>query len=365
MDSCDVAIVGGGIIGVAAAALLAEAGLSVRLLERAEIGAGASGRNSGAIQHPFDPHMAELHRETLALYRAPEMEGTDFKLAAESAGLLLLSDDLDEVKATASAIARHSPELEPTVLSATELHALEPGLAPDLAACRVATGYPVAPMAATKAFGERARRAGAKVELGVDARPVVSSGECRSLITADGRRIAADKVLIAAGPWTPSLVDGWSARPPIRAVWGVVVSVGLPDAPRAVLEELGIDRTPGRPPDELFSLVTAAGTTSVGSTFLETEPDAASRSGAIIERAARYVPALRLAARRGVRACARPVSLDGRPLIGALPDVKGLFVCAGHGAWGISTGPASAQRVVNEMLSGNSSGEAFSAARFL
>ncbi|MBA2381510.1 MAG: FAD-binding oxidoreductase, partial [Chloroflexi bacterium] len=49
----DVAIVGGGIIGTSLAAFLAEAGLTVRLYEREAIAAGASGRNSGIVQHPF------------------------------------------------------------------------------------------------------------------------------------------------------------------------------------------------------------------------------------------------------------------------------------------------------------------------
>ena len=46
----DIAIVGGGIVGVAAAAFLAEAGAEVTLAEQTEIGAGASGRNSGAVR---------------------------------------------------------------------------------------------------------------------------------------------------------------------------------------------------------------------------------------------------------------------------------------------------------------------------
>ena len=53
---------------------------------------------------------------------------------------------------------------------------------------------------------------------------------------------------------------------------------------------------------------------------------------------------------RGTRACARPQSMDGRPLIGRIAEMPGLFICAGHGAWGISTGPASARMVVDEML---------------
>ena len=65
----DVAIVGGGIIGAASAAFLAAAGARVTLYERSEIAAAASGRNSGVIQHPFDPVLVALYRESLALYR--------------------------------------------------------------------------------------------------------------------------------------------------------------------------------------------------------------------------------------------------------------------------------------------------------
>jgi glycine/D-amino acid oxidase-like deaminating enzyme len=41
----DVAIIGGGIIGSAAATYLAEAGQSVVLFEQAELAAGSTGRN--------------------------------------------------------------------------------------------------------------------------------------------------------------------------------------------------------------------------------------------------------------------------------------------------------------------------------
>lgn len=47
--ACDVAIIGGGATGLAAALHLAEQGVAVRLLEAARIGWGASGRNGGQI----------------------------------------------------------------------------------------------------------------------------------------------------------------------------------------------------------------------------------------------------------------------------------------------------------------------------
>ena len=67
--SYDFAIVGGGIVGVSAAAHLAAEGASVVLCERHELAAAASGRNQGVIQHPFDPVLAPLHAESLEHHR--------------------------------------------------------------------------------------------------------------------------------------------------------------------------------------------------------------------------------------------------------------------------------------------------------
>jgi glycine/D-amino acid oxidase-like deaminating enzyme len=183
----------------------------------------------------------------------------------------------------------------------------------------------------------------------VDARVTTSADRATGVALGTGQEIAAAQVLVAAGPWTPAIVPRWAAGPPISSIWGVVVATALAEPPAAGLEELGIDR-PGSPPDRLFSMVTAGGVTSVGSTFLSVQPDPADVAPAIVERAQSFVPALREASVRAVRSCARPVSFDGRPLIGPIPDVAGLFVCAGHGPWGISTGPASAELVVRQML---------------
>jgi glycine oxidase len=363
-NSFDVAIIGGGIVGVSAAAFLAEQGVSVCLFERDEIAAAASGRNSGAIQHPFDPVLADLHRDTLAIYRelAAVDYGTDFQLAREPAGLLLISHDEDAVAAAAESIRGHSPDLTPTLLDAAELHALEPALAPGLTACHTATGYPVAPAVATKTFAARARAAGATVVIGGPAQVVVEGGHATGVRLTSGETVDARQVLVAAGPWTPSLVPGWSGDPPITPLWGVVVSVVLAQAPHAGLEELGIDQ-PGAKAEELFSLFTAGSVSSVGSTFLANKPDPDERVASILERGARFVPALADAQAVSVRACARPLSVDGRPFIGSIPPIRGLFVCAGHGPWGISTGPASARLVVDEMLGHGAPPPELSAAR--
>src|SRR5215207_5409095 len=90
----DVAIIGGGIVGCAAAAFLAEAGAKVGLYERDEVGAAASGRNSGSIQHPFDSVLAELHLKTLEHYRG--LDGLE--LADAPARVLMLAPERASVE---------------------------------------------------------------------------------------------------------------------------------------------------------------------------------------------------------------------------------------------------------------------------
>jgi glycine/D-amino acid oxidase-like deaminating enzyme len=129
----------------------------------------------------------------------------------------------------------------------------------------------------------------------------------------------------------------------------VVATVDLPRPPRRILEELSID-THGSADPVAFSLMTAGGATSLGSTFVPTQPEPAEYALKLVERGQVFVPALRDAPMKGSRVCARPISFDGRPLIGPVQGVDGLFVCAGHGPWGISTGPGSAKLVVDAVL---------------
>ena len=80
----DVAVIGAGILGVSVAEQLAAAGASVRVFEAHAVAAAASGRNSGVVQYPFDPVLAELHLGTLERYRRlVEEEPKLFGLPAE------------------------------------------------------------------------------------------------------------------------------------------------------------------------------------------------------------------------------------------------------------------------------------------
>ena len=345
----DAIVVGGGIAGVSAAVHLALTGRRVTLVERAEIGAGASGRNSGAVQHPFDPVLVELHLETLALYRA--LDG--FSLPDEPVGLLNVTHDVEGARRLTADCLANYPHLRPSFVGPDEMPSLEPVMAPGVAACRLAIGYPVAPAAATNAYAAWARRLGVEIRLGEGATIWRDGHRALGAQLASGERIVAGDVLVAAGPWTPAIVDPGGTWRPIRSSWGVVVSIELAAPPKHVMEEAEISIEPDDDGGSgmAFSLMTADGATSLGSTFLEDEPDGDALVPELIRHGSTFVPSIAGAPIRAWRKCARPLSLDGRPLIGRIPGIDGLWVAAGHGPWGISTGPASG-RLVADLIDG-------------
>lgn len=299
-----VAVIGGGVVGCAAAAFLAEAGATVTLHEREHIAAGASGRNSGVVQDPLHPDLSPLHRATLG----------ELDLGRPPHGLLVVAEDPAALPPAPAGIP--SERLD-------DARDAEPLLAPGLAALRLDTGWAVGPDTVTRAFAQRAREAGATIRE-------------RSPVAADRAALGADALLLATGAWTPGVTPNW----------GVTATLGLERPPRHVLEEAGVESVASGGSRAIFSLVQR----TLGSTFAGTEPDPAATVGAIRERARRFVPTAAGAPVLAARACPRPQSPDGLPLVGAVPGQDGVYVCAGHGPWGISIGAGTARLVTDLIL---------------
>jgi glycine oxidase len=340
----DVAIAGGGIVGTALAALLAEAGAAVRLYEREAIAAAASGRNSGVLQHPLDEALVAVYERSLALYAGL---GHGFAYPEEPVGVLVLAEDRAVLERERAGLAGRFPEVRPEWLEGADLRAAEPGLGDGVLACRLETGRPVPPAAAAAAWAERARAAGAELRIGVAVEAVeVANGRATGVRTAAGAE-PAGAVALAAGPWTAAL-----APAPVAPLWGVNVEVRLAEPPRHVLEQAGIDAlvSAGGGASTLFSIVTANGVSAVGSTFLPDEPEPDELAPLLLARGSRFLPALAQVSTFNARACPRPQSADSRPLLGPHADIEGLYLATGHGPWGISLGPGSAELVAGAIL---------------
>ena len=363
----DVVVVGGGIVGSSAAAFLAAAGARVLVVEREGLASAASGANSGVVQHPFDPVLAGLYRESLAHYRELAATSNAFRIGATPAGMLYVTPHEAAARRQAELIAGPFPELPVEVLGAGGAAARRAGAGPGPVGVPGGHRLPGGPRRGTYAFASLAEARGVSIRVGRAATLDVRDDEVTGVVV-DGRSIPAGAVVAAAGPWTPGLLDPTGRWAPIARRWGVVVDAELAAPPGHVLEEAGIEAVldaggdamgpadATRPAEDTahdgleFSLVPQAGASSVGSTFLLDEPTPEAWIERILLRAATFVPAVADAPIRGVRCCPRPQSADGRPLIGRVPWLRNVVVCAGHGPWGISTGPASARLAADLVL---------------
>ena len=342
----DVAIIGGGIVGCAAAAFLSERGARVELFERAELAGAASGRNSGVIQHPFEPVLAELHVESLRHYRG--LEG--FDLPDRPAGILMLGPERARLEEARAEIARTSPELEPALLDPREVRRLEPargppavGLPPGDRLPGPAGGGHAGLRRARAAGGAAAARGGARVALGDRragprgdrrARALGGRGRARGRRALDAGgdrpqpRLAPDRARVGGG-------GGGGAR-------GAAASCG------------GGGRCRGRGGRRARGRCSAwswrGARCRLARPSSSEEPDPGDWALALRDAGARFVPALagaRVAAHPGLR----PAAVVRRPsLVGPVPGLDGVWAAAGHGPWGISAGPATARVVADALL---------------
>ena len=111
--STDVAIIGGGYTGLAAARTLARGGTDVTVLERHHLGWGASGRNGGFVLQGYKPEMEELARMV-----GPERARRMFQLTLEAMQFLerLITEEeiaCDFTRCGALTLAAKASHLQP------------------------------------------------------------------------------------------------------------------------------------------------------------------------------------------------------------------------------------------------------------
>jgi glycine/D-amino acid oxidase-like deaminating enzyme len=384
----DVVVLGGGIIGAACAHELASLGASVTLVEGEHLAAGASGRNLGLLVMPDDAALVPMYQASVEAYlRAVDEAPFDVLLDREPCGVVLVAleeDDLEEASAQADFLSAQGIAVE-SLDSAAAIHDTEPALADGLPGVwHVDHGRRVDPGALTVALAGLASRRGAVVRHHLQARALhVEGGRVAGVVTDEGV-LPADTVVVAAGPWSPSLLEPIGVQLPVRPIRGWLVRV-RPRGPRLVrhiVERVGwtgAGRKPkrgavagvarGGPGGQVGAALHPAedGTITCGSSWEHAtmpEPEDPSMPGRIAAMAARLVPALAQAEFRGSWWGLRPVTPDDRPVVDHVRD--GLVVATGHGALGVILGAGTAQLVAAQVLGGRPPFDAtpFRASRF-
>ncbi len=348
-----VIVVGGGVIGCAAALSLARRGVEVEILERGVVGSGASRAAAGMLAPlsesdapgPFvEIGLAALRDFDPWVQSVASLAGMDVDFVRS--GVLMVAGDADGARALRAREEwqrRYDGEVE--YLEGAALARLAPHLAPTFTA---ALHYPAEAQVEAEryahALGRAAVEAAATLREGVAVTAIlVRDGRAVGVEVADQRH-EADAVLIATGS------DGSLLR---------LAGVELPLAP---IKGEAIRLLPSRPVGGPMIFAPggyltpkADGTVLVGATQLPDRHDLAVAAGSVeslLRFAFSVVPGLKEAAFVQTAAGLRPSLPDHLPAIGPMPGVEGLWVALGHHRNGILLAGWTAERLADSIIDG-------------
>jgi glycine oxidase len=372
-SSFDVAVVGGGVIGLSVAWRAAQRGMRVIVLERAEPGGGASWVAAGMIAPISEARPKEQSLLRLSLESARAYPEFIAELSAASGrdpgylgcGTLAAARDRDEAEALERELEmRIGLGLPVRRLRPSEARRLEPGLAP---AVRLALDVPddhvIEPHALTAALAEALVRAGGELRTGCEVCEVSVSdaGRVDGVRLASGDGVRADQVVIAAGVWSSSLAGiPPDARVPLRPVKGQTLRMHDPAGPGLLTRVLRM--SPG------YVVPRGDGRYVLGATMEERGFDTTITAGAIFEQlrdAIELVPGIGEWVIDGLVAGLRPGTPDNAPVLGP-GALDGLQWATGHYRHGILLAPITAD-VLAATLAGEDAPEIaapFGASRF-
>jgi glycine oxidase len=355
----DVAIIGGGPIGLASARLLAEDGASVTVFDAGEPAAAwrfSAGMLTPATEADWgEQAWLEYARTAYEAYpddvRRLERE-SGVNVAFRRCDTLALAVDADQRAELLRQFELLHDELGADVewLDGAACRAAEPTLSPRVVAGMRVTGCgQVDPRRLVEALAAAATRAGAALEQArVDG--LRSQGASIELRFADRDPATAGAVVVCAGAWSAAIA-GPPAQMDVRPVRGQILRFHGPSGPRHLLHGEGIYLF-GRDDGEVV----------LGASVEEQGFDDSALAGEtfrLLEEGIRAVPALREYALTEMGVGLRPGTPDNRPVVGEL--APGVFAATGHFRTGILLAFATA-RSVHEWFSGLPSPAGFATA---
>ena len=355
-NAFDVAVVGGGAIGLAIAWRAASRGLRVVVLERGEPGNGASWVAAGMLAPVTEARLTERPLLELGIASARRYPGFVAELEAatgidtgyQQVGTLVVARDRDEAEALDRELeVRRTLNLEVTRLRPSEARRLEPALAPSVRlALEVPDDHAIDPRPLTEALAAAARAVGAEVRVGASVRELIcSGGHVAGLRLADGSLVSADQVVIAAGAWTAGLLGiPVEERISIHPVKGQLMRLHDPSGPGLLGRVLRVAGT--------YLVPRGDGRYVLGATMEERGYDATVTAGAMFELlrdASELVPGISELVIDEVISGLRPATADGLPAIGP-GGLRGLHWAVGHFRNGILLTPVTADIVVAGLL---------------
>ena len=380
-ETVDVAVIGAGVVGCSVAYYLAKMGVSVHLYEREAIGSGASAHATGSLSllgAEFSP--GPYFQLALAGYRefpslVPELEeATGMDLLYQRRPSLRLALDEEEETFIKSLMPWQQEQVAMKWIDGGEVQRIEPRLT------RQARGAAYEEESAqldsyrlNLALAQAAEKMGAQLKIReVKSLTIQRASGQRStgqnpgqalggnsrvtgLRTSDGK-ISCHSVVMAAGVWSAGFGDQLGFQIPVRPLKGERLLLRYAGEPLPVLISspkrghmisrldglLSVGSTGGRDYDQKESHL---------GTEYDRQPTGAARME-LLSRAVDVFPGLGDAELVQQLAGSRPLSPDGKPMIGPIPGWEGIYLATGHTTKGIHLGPVTGRIIADYVTHG-------------
>lgn len=344
VSTADIVILGAGVMGAAIAFHLArrKAGKIV-VVDKSHVAQGGSGRSSALIRmHYSYPPEVQLALISLQMFEHwSDAVGGDGDFRKTGFVRIVLPGENDRLKRNVEMQRELGANVK--LIDRAELKELEPDWSVDeveLAAYEPDSGYGDGAGVAND-FLARARDLGVVYLSKTESSLRIEDGRVRGVSTSQGE-IAAPMVVAATGPWTRPLFQNVGIDLPIETEYHQVAILKNPPGMKgggcACIDSVSATYFRSDAHDKFL----------VGDFYGRrgADPDNFPQRAAdheleeIIERACRRVPKLENAeVMRGVTGV-YDMTPDSRPLLGEIPGVNGLYVCAGFSGMGFKISPA-------------------------
>jgi glycine oxidase len=363
--SVDVAVVGGGVVGLSTAWRLTQRGFSVTVIDPTP-GAAASAAAAGMLAPVSEVTYGEaalLRLATESLSRYPsyvaELEAaTGHVVGLRREGTVIAATDAGDREMLVDLHAfQLSLGLDATMLTSRECRSLEPTLSPDIrCGLLVSSDHSVNNRRLVGALLAALEISGVAVSRDRVASLTTADGVATGVTLASGKTISAPTVVLAAGPWSGELAGlPVEAQPPVRPVKGQILRLQA-HSPVPLPHHTIRGLVNGH---DIYLVPRADGELVVGATVEEIGFDTVVRAGAVREmlRDARTIaPVVDELELVEATAALRPGSPDNTPIIGST-SVSGLIVATGHFRNGILLAPITADLVAALVARNESDGD--------
>ena len=345
------AVVGGGIVGCAVAYEIARRGTRVTIVERREVGRGATQASAGVLSPYISAHhgpLLELGARSLQLYDefvAHVVEDSGSTVQYVRSGTIEVAlDETTAARLRATVEAYQRIGVTAGYLDPEAVQDAEPQLTLDV--CGGISVDTHGFVGASDLTGALRRAAGAYGVTLVPSTAVTRISRPREslLLETAHERVECDAAVIAAGSWSGQVEVEGEEPLPVRPVRGQLLHLGWPTTPlkRVVWT------------DACYLVPWTDGSLLAGATVEEVGFDERATVAAVqelIDNTCRLVPRAHQAWFTEVRVGLRPATPDDLPAIGA-SRVPGLFYATGHFRDGLLLAPITAALVADLVLNG-------------